>query len=123
MASRKASRRTDLGDADARVRALPEKLDARCQDALRRVRCSSHGCSYTTGRLYLHRLVVDRSSSPGIIETPLHAPEAFDTHAALHPVGRMGEIDDIVRGVLYLEQVPFVTGEFLHVDGGQSAGN
>ncbi len=35
----------------------------------------------------------------------------------------MGEIDDIVRGVLYLERAPFVTGEFLHVDGGQSAGN
>jgi hypothetical protein len=35
----------------------------------------------------------------------------------------MGEIDDIVRGVLYLEQAPFVTGEFLHVYGGQSAGN
>jgi len=41
----------------------------------------------------------------------------------LHPVGRMGTIDDIVHGVLYLEQAPFVTGEFLHVDGGQSAGN
>jgi NAD(P)-dependent dehydrogenase (short-subunit alcohol dehydrogenase family) len=35
----------------------------------------------------------------------------------------MGTIDDIVRGVLYLEESPFVTGEFLHVDGGQSAGS
>ncbi|MDR6612067.1 NAD(P)-dependent dehydrogenase (short-subunit alcohol dehydrogenase family) [Leifsonia sp. 1010] len=35
----------------------------------------------------------------------------------------MGTIDDVVRGVLYLEQAPFVTGEFLHVDGGQSAGH
>jgi NAD(P)-dependent dehydrogenase (short-subunit alcohol dehydrogenase family) len=61
--------------------------------------------------------------SPGIIKTPLHAPETFDTYAGLHPVGRMGEIDDVVRGVLYLEQAPFVTGEFLHVDGGQSAGH
>ena len=61
--------------------------------------------------------------SPGIIKTPLHAPETHDTYAALHPVGRMGTIDDIVHGVLYLEQAPFVTGEFLHVDGGQSAGN
>jgi NAD(P)-dependent dehydrogenase (short-subunit alcohol dehydrogenase family) len=34
----------------------------------------------------------------------------------------MGEIEDVVRGVLYLEASPFVTGEFLHVDGGQSAG-
>jgi NAD(P)-dependent dehydrogenase (short-subunit alcohol dehydrogenase family) len=61
--------------------------------------------------------------SPGIIRTPLHAAETHDTYAALHPVGRMGSIDDVVRGVMYLEQAPFVTGEFLHVDGGQSAGN
>jgi len=61
--------------------------------------------------------------SPGIIKTPLHAVEAHPTYAALHPVGRMGTIDDVVHGVLYLEQAPFVTGEFLHVDGGQSAGN
>jgi NAD(P)-dependent dehydrogenase (short-subunit alcohol dehydrogenase family) len=35
----------------------------------------------------------------------------------------MGTIDDVVHGVMYLEQAQFVTGEFLHVDGGQSAGN
>jgi len=61
--------------------------------------------------------------SPGIIKTPLHAVETHPTYAALHPVGRMGTIDDVVHGVMYLEQAPFVTGEFLHVDGGQSAGN
>ena len=42
---------------------------------------------------------------------------------ALHPVGRMGEISDIVEAVLYLESASFVTGEVLHVDGGQSAGH
>ena len=42
---------------------------------------------------------------------------------ALHPVGHMGEIVDIVDAVLYLEQASFVTGEILHVDGGQSAGH
>lgn len=47
------------------------------------------------------------------------------THAglsALHPVGHMGEIRDIVDAVLYLESAGFVTGEILHVDGGQNAG-
>ena len=49
-----------------------------------------------------------------------------DTYAqldALHPVGHMGEISDIVGAILYLESAPFVTGETLHVDGGQSAGH
>ena len=72
---------------------------------------------------YASRGIRFNAVSPGIIQTPLHAPETHATYAALHPVGRMGTIDDIVRGVLYLEQAPFVTGEFLHVDGGQSAGN
>jgi NAD(P)-dependent dehydrogenase (short-subunit alcohol dehydrogenase family) len=61
--------------------------------------------------------------SPGVIKTPMHAPETQAFLAGLHPVGRMGEIRDIVEAVLYLETAGFVTGEILHVDGGQSAGH
>jgi NAD(P)-dependent dehydrogenase (short-subunit alcohol dehydrogenase family) len=43
--------------------------------------------------------------------------------AKLHPLGRMGEISDIVGAVLYLESASCVTGETIHVDGGQSAGH
>jgi NAD(P)-dependent dehydrogenase (short-subunit alcohol dehydrogenase family) len=49
--------------------------------------------------------------------------ETHDTLAALHPVGRMGDIGDIVEAIMYLETAEFVTGEILHVDGGQSAGH
>ena len=61
--------------------------------------------------------------SPGIIKTPMHPAEAHQALAALHPVGRMGEISDIVDAVLYLDGAGFVTGEVLHVDGGQAAGH
>lgn len=61
--------------------------------------------------------------SPGVIKTPMFAPEAYEGLGALHPMGRMGELSDVVRAVMYLESAPFVTGEFLHVDGGQSAGH
>lgn len=60
--------------------------------------------------------------SPGIIKTPMHAPETHSALAGLHPVGRLGDIRDIVEAVLYLETAGFVTGEILHVDGGQNAG-
>ena len=60
--------------------------------------------------------------SPGVIKTPMHKPETHEFLANQHPVGRMGEIRDIVDAVLYLEGAAFVTGEILHVDGGQSAG-
>lgn len=61
--------------------------------------------------------------SPGIIKTPMHAPETHEFLANLHPVGHMGETKDIVDAVLFLENAAFVTGEILHVDGGQSAGH
>ena len=61
--------------------------------------------------------------SPGIIKTPMHAAETHEFLAALHPMGHMGEIKDIVEAVLFLESAAFVTGEILHVDGGQSAGH
>ena len=61
--------------------------------------------------------------SPGIIKTPMHPAETHEFLAGLHPVKRMGEVRDIVDAVLYLESAGFVTGEILHVDGGQSAGH
>jgi NAD(P)-dependent dehydrogenase (short-subunit alcohol dehydrogenase family) len=60
--------------------------------------------------------------APGVIKTPMHPLATHDALAALHPVGRMGEISDIVGAILYLESAPFVTGETIHVDGGMSAG-
>jgi NAD(P)-dependent dehydrogenase (short-subunit alcohol dehydrogenase family) len=61
--------------------------------------------------------------APGVIKTPMHAVETHAQLAKLHPLGRMGEISDIVKAILYLESAGFVTGETIHVDGGQSAGH
>ena len=71
---------------------------------------------------YASRGIRVNAVSPGIIKTPMHAPENHDFLAALHPVGHLGEIGDIVDAVLYLDNAGFVTGEILHVDGGQVAG-
>jgi NAD(P)-dependent dehydrogenase (short-subunit alcohol dehydrogenase family) len=60
--------------------------------------------------------------APGIIKTPMHAAETHAFLSGLHPLGRMGETREIVEAVLYLESAGFVTGETLHVDGGQQAG-
>jgi NAD(P)-dependent dehydrogenase (short-subunit alcohol dehydrogenase family) len=71
---------------------------------------------------YAQRGIRVNAVAPGVIKTPMHAPETHGFLAGLHPVGRMGEVSDIVEAVLYLERAPFVTGEIMHVDGGQSAG-
>lgn len=86
---------------------------------------SKGGLSAATRSLaieYARRGIRVNAVSPGIIRTPMHPPESHAALDALHPVGHMGDIADIVGAVLYLEGAPFVTGEILHVDGGQSAG-
>ena len=72
---------------------------------------------------YAKRNIRVNAVALGIIKTPMHAPETHAQLGALHPVGHMGEISDIVDAILYLETASFVTGEILHVDGGQSAGH
>ncbi|MEK5645756.1 3-oxoacyl-ACP reductase [Paenibacillus rhizosphaerae] len=83
------------------------------------------GLNSTTKALaieYAKRGIRVNAVSPGVIKTPMHAPETHEFLSKLHPMGRMGEEQEVVEAVLYLESAKFVTGEILHVDGGQSAG-
>ena len=58
----------------------------------------------------------------GIIETPPHDPASYQELAKRHPLGRVGQVSDVVDGVLYLERATFVTGAILRIDGGRAAG-
>jgi NAD(P)-dependent dehydrogenase (short-subunit alcohol dehydrogenase family) len=82
------------------------------------------GLAAVTGSLaieYASRGLRVNAVSLGVIKT--HDDSSYAGMCALHPIGRVGEIEDVVGGVLYLESAPFVTGEILHIDGGQSAGH
>jgi NAD(P)-dependent dehydrogenase (short-subunit alcohol dehydrogenase family) len=60
--------------------------------------------------------------SPGIIQIPVYSPESYDDLGErLPPLGRPGQVSDVVDGVLFLESSPYITGEILHIDGGQIA--
>jgi NAD(P)-dependent dehydrogenase (short-subunit alcohol dehydrogenase family) len=72
---------------------------------------------------YASRGVRANAVSLGVIKMPVYDRELVRTIGALHPLGHAGEIEDVVGGILYLESAPFVTGEILHIDGGQSAGH
>jgi NAD(P)-dependent dehydrogenase (short-subunit alcohol dehydrogenase family) len=62
--------------------------------------------------------------SPGIIRTPVHPAESYaGLGARLPPMGHVGQVGDVVDAVLFLESSPFITGEIVHVDGGQIAGH
>jgi NAD(P)-dependent dehydrogenase (short-subunit alcohol dehydrogenase family) len=58
----------------------------------------------------------------GVINTPMHKPETHDFLNGLHPVGRIGEVKEVVDAMLFLTDATFTSGEILHVDGGAHAG-
>ena len=60
--------------------------------------------------------------SPGVVNTPMHANADHAELAKFHPLGRIGEVSDVVDAVLYLQNATFVTGENIRVGGGIHAG-
>jgi NAD(P)-dependent dehydrogenase (short-subunit alcohol dehydrogenase family) len=103
---------------------LAEQADAKVPAALAAL--TKGGLAAVTGSLaieYASRGLRVNAVSLGVIETRPGDEDSYASAAALHPIGRVGEIEDVVGGILYLESAPFVTGEILHIDGGQSAGH
>ena len=73
---------------------------------------------------YASRGIRVNAVSPGIIQTPMHPPESYEGLGdRLPPLGRVGQISDVVDAILFLESSPYITGEILHIDGGQIAGH
>jgi NAD(P)-dependent dehydrogenase (short-subunit alcohol dehydrogenase family) len=70
---------------------------------------------------YASRGIRVNAVSLGVIRSDVEA--SYEGLAEVHPLRRIGEISDVVGGILYLEQAPFVTGETLHIDGGEAAGH
>jgi NAD(P)-dependent dehydrogenase (short-subunit alcohol dehydrogenase family) len=73
---------------------------------------------------YASRGIRVNAVSPGIIQTPMHPPESYaNLGDRMPPLGRVGQISDVVDAILFLESSTYITGEVLHVDGGQIAGH
>jgi NAD(P)-dependent dehydrogenase (short-subunit alcohol dehydrogenase family) len=73
---------------------------------------------------YASRGIRVNAVAPGVIQTPVHPAASYaQLGDQLPPIGRVGQVSDIVDAILYLESAPYVTGEVLHVDGGQVAGH
>ena len=70
---------------------------------------------------YASRGIRVNAVSPGVVETTLSSPESYTAATELHPLGLVAQVSDIVDGILFLESSPFITGEVLHIDGGQIA--
>lgn len=88
--------------------------------------------SKTDALIYAPNQIRVNSVHPGFIWTPMvenYLRDSGDVEAGraavagLHPLGHMGEVDDIAYGVLYLasDESKFVTGTELVIDGGYTA--
>jgi NAD(P)-dependent dehydrogenase (short-subunit alcohol dehydrogenase family) len=73
---------------------------------------------------YASRGIRVNAVSPGIIQTPMYPADSYERLGdQLPPLGHVGQVSDVVAGVLFLESSPYITGEILHIDGGQTAGH
>ena len=102
--------------------SLVDKADSSVPCALASL--TKGGLNAVTGELaieYAARGIRVNTVSLGVVRSLMN-PDATPELVARHPLGRMVEVDDVVQAVMYLEQASFVTGEVLHVDGGQHAG-
>ena len=73
---------------------------------------------------YASRGIRVNAVSPGTIQTPVHPADSYtELGDQLPPLGRVGQVSDVVDGILFLEAAPYITGEILHIDGGQIAGH
>jgi NAD(P)-dependent dehydrogenase (short-subunit alcohol dehydrogenase family) len=71
---------------------------------------------------YAARGIRVNAIAPGIVDTPMHKPEHHESLKRLHPMPRLGRVQEIVEAALFLVRAPFITGEVLYVDGGAHAG-
>jgi len=60
--------------------------------------------------------------APGVIRTPLHAANNVDGYAGIHPLNRVGEVEEITDAVIHLANASYTTGVIMAVDGGYRIG-
>jgi len=74
---------------------------------------------------YADRNIRVNAVAPGFIESGLVNKEAlgdfYDGLVAKHPIGRLGNPEEIAHAVVFLAENDFVTGTTIHVDGGYTA--
>jgi NAD(P)-dependent dehydrogenase (short-subunit alcohol dehydrogenase family) len=86
------------------------------------------GLTKTAAVEYAKQNIRINAVCPGVIHTPLldntpGSDQIMDKLIAVHPIGRLGHVDEVTGAVLWLasESASFVTGTLLSVDGGWGA--
>jgi NAD(P)-dependent dehydrogenase (short-subunit alcohol dehydrogenase family) len=84
------------------------------------------GLTRSAAATYASRHVRVNAVAPGLVRTPmadrlLASEQLEEASAAMHPLGRIGEPEDLTAALIFLldsDQSAWVTGQVMHVDGG-----
>jgi NAD(P)-dependent dehydrogenase (short-subunit alcohol dehydrogenase family) len=84
------------------------------------------GLMRSSAATYAQRGVRVNAVAPGLVETPMSADmlaseQGREQSEAMHPLGRLGQPEDVARAICYLlddEESSWVTGQVFGVDGG-----
>lgn len=94
-------------------------------EAIAAAKAGVEGLARSAAATYARHGIRVNVVSPGLVRTPqsaqlLRSEQAEEASAAMHPLGRVGEPDDIASAVAWLldREVTWVTGEVIAVDGG-----
>jgi len=102
----------------------------RCRAAYSSAKAALVGLTRNIAVDYAHRKIRVNCVCPGFVRTPFIQAILADTERTrrltdLHPLGRLGEPEDIASAILFLasDESSWITGHAMVIDGGFSAGH
>jgi NAD(P)-dependent dehydrogenase (short-subunit alcohol dehydrogenase family) len=113
------------GGAIVLVSSAAARIGLANHEAIAAAKAGIEGLARSASATYAAKQVRVNVVAPGLVRTPLAAritgtPAAEQASLALHPIGRLGEGDDVARAIVFLLDPAngWTTGQVLGVDGG-----
>jgi NAD(P)-dependent dehydrogenase (short-subunit alcohol dehydrogenase family) len=116
---------TGHGGSVVLLSSAAARLGIANHEAIAAAKAGVLGLVLSAAASYASRAIRVNAVAPGLVRTPLTAPLTMDETAlkrstALHPLGRIGEPDEVASAIEWLLDPgqAWVTGQVIGVDGG-----